>query len=337
MKKKKPQTENGKNTHIFLATMNSNLLPIHFAPLQGYTDAAYRRAHASIFGGIDTYYSPFVRVEHGEIRRKDIRDINPENNPKVHLIPQLIASKPDKLEQIIALFIENNYQEADINLGCPFPMLAKRHNGAGMLPYPEEVKDLLTAAIEKYPQIRFSVKLRLGWESAEECLALLPLLNALPLTHVILHPRLGKQQYKGEVDLSGFEAFYNGCDKPLLYNGDLRTIEDIQAISERFPKLAGLVIGRGLLANPALAWEYRQGEKLSPDEMIKKVRLLHTEVYNSYKEQLQGGDMQLLTKMKSFWEYLLPDGDRKARKALHKSTKITNYQIAVNDLLSPHR
>ena len=150
--------------------MNKNLLPIHFAPLQGYTDAAYRQAHACIFGGIDTYYSPFVRVEHGEIRRKDIRDINPENNRNIHLIPQLIAPQPIMLEQIVSLFIEHNYQEADINLGCPFPMLAKRHNGAGMLPYPEEIKELLTAATEKYPQIRFSVKLRLGWENANECL-----------------------------------------------------------------------------------------------------------------------------------------------------------------------
>ena len=118
--------------------MNNNLLPIHFAPLQGYTDAVYRLAHARIFGGIDTYYSPFVRVEHGEIRRKDARDISSKNNREgIHLIPKLIASQPDKLEQIITLFIENNYQEADINLGCPFPMLAKRHNGAGMLPYPD--------------------------------------------------------------------------------------------------------------------------------------------------------------------------------------------------------
>ena len=106
--------------------MNKNLLPIHFAPLQGYTDAAYRQAHACIFGGIDTYYSPFVRVEHGEIRRKDIRDINPENNRNIHLIPQLIAPQPSTLEQIVSLFIEHNYQEADINLGCPFPMLAKQ-------------------------------------------------------------------------------------------------------------------------------------------------------------------------------------------------------------------
>lgn len=45
-------------------------LPIHFAPLQGYTEAIYRQAHARIFGGVESYYTPFVRVEHGEIRKK---------------------------------------------------------------------------------------------------------------------------------------------------------------------------------------------------------------------------------------------------------------------------
>ena len=102
--------------------MNKNLLPIHL-PLQGYTDAAYRQAHACIFGGIDNLLFSFLYVEHGEIRRKDIRDINPGNNRNIHLIPQLIAPQPIMLEQIVSLFIEHNYQEADINLGCPFPML----------------------------------------------------------------------------------------------------------------------------------------------------------------------------------------------------------------------
>lgn len=315
----------------------SYTLPIHFAPLQGYTDATYRRAHAHIFGGIDTYYTPFVRMEHGEIRRKDIRDTNREYNLGVHLIPQLIASKPDKLKQIMSFFIENRYKDININLGCPFPMLVKRHNGAGMLPYPEEVKDLLTTIIENYPQIRFSIKLRLGWENTNECLTLLPLLNTLPLTHIILHPRLGKQQYKGEVNLSGFENFYNECDKPLLYNGDLHTIEDIQTVTERFPKLAGLMIGRGLLSNPALAWEYQQGEKLPLKEIIEKVRLLHTEVYNHYKEQLEGGEKQLLMKMKVFWEYLLPDSNHKAKKTIHKATKLTDYWIAINNLFSSYK
>ncbi len=316
--------------------MNKNPLPIHFAPLQGYTDAIYRRAHARIFGGIETYYSPFVRIERGEIRRRDARDVNPENNQGLHLIPQLIAPEAEKAGQVISLFTENGYQEIDINLGCPFPTLAKRHNGSGMLPYPEEVKALLNTIVEKYSELRFSIKLRLGWEKAEECLTLLPLLNELPLSHIILHPRLGKQQYKGEVDLNGFEAFYKGCEKPLLYNGDLHTTEDIETITERFPKLAGVVIGRGLLANPALAYEYQQGKMLSSDEMAKKVGQLHAEVFSSYQEQLQGGDLQLLMKMKSFWEYLLPKGDHKAKKVIHKTTKLDNYEAAVSNLLGSY-
>ena len=313
--------------------MNNEQLPIHFAPLQGYTDAIYRSAHARIFGGIASYYTPFVRLEHGDFRRKDVRELDADNNRGVNLTPQLIASTPEKILRILALFIEKGYKNVDINLGCPFPTLAKRHNGAGLLPYPDEVKALLMAAFEAHPEIQFSVKMRLGWEDANECMALLPLLNSLPLSHITMHPRLGKQQYKGEVDLEAFQRFYAECEKPLIYNGDLLTLEDIENISNRFPCLSGLMIGRGLLANPALAIEYQQGAPLSPKEKIEKIRLLHADVFSQYGNLLEGGDLQLLTKMRTFWEYLLPDGDRKAKKVIHKTSKLSNYQAAVSNLL----
>lgn len=304
------------------------MTPLHFAPLQGYTEAPYRDAHASVFGGIDTYYTPFVRIERGEFRRKDTRDIEPENNHVAHLVPQLIASDVEKAKTILALFIEKGYREVSINLGCPFPILAKRHNGSGMLPYPEEVKALL-AIVEQHPEIRFSVKMRLGWENSEECLALAPLLNELPLEHIALHARLGKQQYKGEVGLDAFAAFADICQKPLIYNGDLLTVEDIQRIEKRFPQLAGIMIGRGLLANPALAMEYKTGVSLSPEELREKLRTLHAAVYARYEEQLQGGDEQLLHKIKPFWDYLEPALDRKVWKAIHKSGSLNKYQAAV--------
>ena len=306
---------------------------LRFSPLQGYTDAAYRQAHARCFGGVECYYSPFVRVEHGEIRRKDVRDVEPDNNRGLRLVPQLIASDTEKGERILSLFADKGWQEADVNLGCPFPVLAKRHNGAGMLPHPDEVEQLLTTLCEKFPQIRLSVKLRLGWERPDECLALLPLLNRLPLTDIILHPRLGKQQYKGMVDMEGFRTFYEGCEKPLFYNGDLLTMDDIDRIRHEFPRLTGAVIGRGLLANPALALEYTQGKSLTEDEKRERIRQMHTDVFCRYADQLEGGDQQLLMKMKSFWEYLLPDADRKARKAIHKATRLEAYQQAVNSLL----
>lgn len=218
-----------------------NTLPIHLAPLQGYTEAAYRNAHAAVFGGVDVYHTPFVRIDRGEFRHKDVRDILPENNRVPHLIPQLIASEMDKTERIIALFIEQGYREMDINLGCPFPMLAKRQCGSGMLPHPDKVETLLKQ-IEQYPGVSFSVKMRLGWEKPDECLTLLPLLNAAPLTEIIVHPRLGIQQYKGEVNMEGFTAFYEACRHPVIYNGDILTIEDIRCITEKFPKLTGVII-----------------------------------------------------------------------------------------------
>lgn len=305
-----------------------NKLPVYFAPLQGYTEAPYRNAHTAVFGGVEAYYAPFVRIDRGEFRHKDVRDVEPDNNRVPRLIPQLIAPTAEKAEAIMPLFIERGYREVSINLGCPFPMLAKRHNGAGILPYPEEVRSLL-AFTAKFPEISFSVKMRLGWEEADECLALAPILNELPLAHVTVHPRLGKQQYKGEVDREAFAAFYQACTKPLIYNGDLTTVEEIHRLTTRFPQLAGVMVGRGLLANPALAWEYKEEKSLSTGEMKEKLRSLHAAVFARYQEQLQGGDAQLVNKMKSFWEYLAPQIDRKAWKAIHKSTTLDKYNAAV--------
>lgn len=309
-----------------------NTLPVHFAPLQGYTEVIYRNAHAACFGGVDTYYTPFVRLEKGSFRRRDVRGMEPENNKVPHLVPQLIASSFEKAETILALFIEKGYREADINLGCPFPMLAKRHNGSGILPYPEEVKELLRL-VTAYPQISFSLKMRLGWESPDECLRLAGIINDLPLRHVAVHPRLGKQQYKGEADWEGFAAFAEVCKQPLVYNGDICSLQDIRRIEERFPSLAGIMIGRGLLANPALALEYKLGRTLTSDEMGEKLQSMHSLVFSGYREQLEGGETQLLDKMKSFWEYLLPDADKKLRKAILKSNGIEKYQQAANTLL----
>lgn len=304
-------------------------LPIHFAPLQGYTEVCYRNAHAACFGGVDTYYTPFVRLEKGSFRNRDVRGIEQENNKVPHLVPQLIAPSFEKAETILKLFIEKGYGEADINLGCPFPLLAKRHNGAGILPYPEEVKELLQLVLA-YPQVCFSIKMRLGWENPDECLKLLPAINELPLRHVTMHPRLGKQQYKGEVNLNGFTAFMDACKHPVVYNGDINSLEDFQQIRDRFPALAGIMIGRGLLANPALALECGQSHALHPDEMAQKLQSMHQSVYTAYAGQLEGGDAQLLNKMKTFWEYLLPNADKKLLKAIHKSTSLNKYNQAVS-------
>lgn len=306
---------------------------IHFAPLQGYTDAIYREAHALIFGGVDTYYTPFVRVEKGGFRNKDLRDIAREGNGRAHVVPQLIASKPDEFRLIARLFRENGYREADINLGCPFPMQARARRGAGLLPYREEAEALLRS-VGEFPDLSFSVKMRLGWERAEESFALLPLLNGLPLRHITLHPRLGIQQYKGDVDWEGFSRFYESCELPLFYNGDLVGVEDIRKVEERFPRLAGIMLGRGLLSSPWLAEEYVSGRTLAADERSERLAMFHERLAREYGARLEGGERQLLSKMKTIWDYLLPEADKRLRKKVLKSASLISYRSAVRELLS---
>ena len=72
----------------------------------------------------------------------------------------MIASTPDEFRPIVRLFQENGYKEADINLGCPFPMQVRAHRGSGLLRYKEEAESLLRT-IEEFPDISFSMKMRL--------------------------------------------------------------------------------------------------------------------------------------------------------------------------------
>lgn len=312
--------------------MEQNIPAIYAAPLQGFTEAAWRNAHEQTFGGVDAYYTPFIRLEKGEIRNKDKREVLPQQNTVRHLIPQLVASESEELNLLAGFLFSQGYREIDINMGCPFPLIANRGKGSGILPYPEKVASLLDAMCH-FPEIRFSVKMRLGWQYADEWKQVLPLLNHSCVTQVILHPRIGKQQYKGEVNSAAFDEFYKSCELPLVYNGDLCTPASVQKVIERYPLLKGVMLGRGLLADPSLALSIREGK--SPDQrtLYSEVSAMHELIYEHYSRIIEGGETQLLAKLKTMWEYLLPDMERKLRKVILKSNRLDTYLRAVEEAL----
>ena len=306
------------------------MLPIHFAPLQGHTDDVYRRTHHSLMGGIERYYTPFVRVEAGGIRSKDRRDIDPKNNVGVPVTPQLIFSSLKELEYLTAEVEALGYQSIDLNMGCPFPLQARHGRGSGLLAHTDIVREVVDF-IAAHPHLAFSVKMRLGWENGEEWRPVLEMLNDTPLTHIALHPRTGTQQYKGAIDYDAFERFYEACRHPLIYNGDLTTLEQMREIEERYPRLAGLMIGRGLLCQPTLATEYAENRALTHEEHIRTLRTLHTKLMEQYA-QIVKGDAQLHSKMRPYWEYTEPLIGHKPYKKIMKSGNLRNYLAAIEEL-----
>lgn len=295
---------------------------IAFAPLQGYTDAVYRRAHRECVGGVDEYYTPFVRIEKGEIRKKDLRDTDPTVNEGVPTVPQVIAKDGDEFSRLCDALQGQGWGRIDLNMGCPFPMQVKAGRGSGLLQHSEQVEELQQEMLRR-PEVTFSVKMRLGQESEEEGLRVMPIINEMPLVHVTLHPRLGRQQYKGVADKEAFMRFMEGCQHPMVYNGDVVELKmengkwKIGADAIDSTKLKGVMIGRGLLVRPWMLSDKK------PHMVIKN---MHAIVYRHATEHLCG-DSQILSRLHAFWEYL--DIPHKQKKAIMKATTLRRYNEAV--------
>lgn len=329
------------------------MLKILFAPLQGYTTGIYRKAHAEIFGGVDAYYAPFLRIENGKPRERDLRDLNLFDG-NAREIPQIIANSVEEFKILANALIAKGYTEIDFNMGCPFPMQVNRHRGAGLLSDIQAVQEIMDE-IRKISNangtapVKFSVKMRLGQDAPDEAFALLPILNEAPLSQITLHPRLGKQQYKGAIDFKSFAKFYEECRHPLVYNGDIASVSQICEVERRYPKLAGVMIGRGLLARPSLAAEYkalsskdetgsvqssnRDINCATPQDFLGKILQMHQAIFDHACKTFQG-DSQILSHVQSFWEYLEPSIPKKIFKRIKKAGKLSEYQVAIIEITS---
>ena len=288
------------------------------APLQGVTDNVWRMAQHEVFGGVDAYYAPFMRVERGEVRRKDLRDVQPERNAGITLIPQILACQPDHALMMVDALKEMGYSRIDINLGCPFPPIALHRKGSGMLAYPDLVEELFRA-LAAVEGVEYSVKMRIGWDSNDQWRDILPLMELIKPCHIAVHPRTGKQQYKGELDMEQFEALLEASSWPVVYNGGLHTVEDIDEINRRYPGLVAVMVGSGLAANPGM---------FCPDAKPDDYRRFHDLLVDGYTDLLNGGEAQLVRHLQDIWQTFLPDTDHKLFKAIRKSRTLDQYRNA---------
>lgn len=301
---------------------------ILIAPVQGHTDAAFRHFHAELYNGQNlTYFTPFIRLEKNSLRPKDIKDITSSLNGNHKIIPQIIFRDEQELSRLVELIKKEGFKEIDLNMGCPFPLQTSHGRGAATIANPEAAK-AVEKIVSENPDITFSVKLRLGMTDTEEWKILLPTLNRLPISHIVLHPRIAKQQYGGEPDLDQFFKFLKESSNPVYYNGDIKTPEDVKKIKQQFPEIAGVMLGRGLLGRPSLAGEIIDNVEIEKTERIRKMLSFHQQLFNHYASVLCG-DSQIISKIQPFWEYAEEEIGRKSWKAIKKASNLAKYQTAV--------
>jgi tRNA-dihydrouridine synthase len=303
------------------------------SPLQGFTDFRFRNAFQKYFGGIDTFYSPYIRLN-GKLVIKGSyeRDILPENNSTLTVIPQIITNDAEEFLFVAKYVKELGYDELNWNLGCPYPMVAKSGMGSGLIRNFSQIDHILERAHQE-TDIIVSMKMRMGYDAPTEILDVFPILEKYPIKNIAIHARIGKQLYKGGVDLDSFQRCLDHSKQKIYYNGDITSVEKFRELKERFPAIDHWMIGRGLIADPFLPSMIKADTTEYPKNRFEIFREFHDTIYSEYDAYLSG-PTPIKMKMLGFWEYFstsFPD-PQKTLKKIKKAGNRKNYEAAVAEI-----
>jgi tRNA-dihydrouridine synthase len=298
--------------------------------MKGFTDHLFRSAFADHFGGFDLAVAPFISSKQDHhIKRKYVKDVLPENNTRMPVVPQILSKTAADFIVLANYLYDLGYNTVNWNLGCPYPMVANKKRGSGMLPYTDRIRTFLDRVIH---EIRgsLSIKVRLGWKETADIFRLLPVINQYPLSEIIIHPRTGLQRYEGPVDLDAFEDCLAVIRHPVVYNGDIRTVGDFRRLFRRFDRVHAWMIGRWCLADPFLPGHITTGADDIPDKIYRMQRF-HEALFEAYNRVLDGPS-HVLNKMKGLWRYFsLPFEDcKKTMKKITKTRQPDQYLERVN-------
>lgn len=310
--------------------MNTSSKPLTLAPLRGFTDIVFRNAFNGHFSGIDEAVAPFVTAIPGRrIKPSHLADLDPAQNRGVPLVPQILGNDGDMFVRLANTLRDMGYDEINWNLGCPYPMVARKKRGSGLLPHPETIDRLLERIMNGCGG-RISIKTRLGRHTAEEMDALIPVFNRYPLARVIVHPRTGAQMYEGDVDLEAFARCLGAIDHPVVYNGDIIDPAMVDRLTHRFPTVAGWMLGRGLIANPFLA-EMIQGAEIHDAACRRRFFDFHEDLLAGYTRRFSGPG-HVLDRMKGFWRYFSTafGNGRRILKKIRRVSSLEKYRSIVS-------
>jgi len=302
------------------------MMEFECAPLEGVTDAVYRRAHSRFYPGIARYYTPFISpTQNRRFTPREMRELAPENNGGVRLIPQLLGKNTGDMLWAMGALADMGYDEVNLNLGCPSGTVFAKGKGAGLLKSPDELRAFLDGIFAAAP-VAVSVKTRLGVEDPAEFPALLAVYNDYPIRRLVIHARTRREQYTPGVHRDMFAWAEKHTALPLSYNGDLFTARDIEDFRADFPAAETIMLGRGLIADPGLI--ARISGQCADKERLRR---FHEALCREYPVVF-GDRSSAMHRMKAIWQYMLAsfDGGEGYRKKLEKARRWDDF-LAVTD------
>lgn len=301
----------------------------YFAPLEGVTGYIYRNAYETFFGQIDKYFMPFISpTKNKGFTSRELNDVLPEHNQGLPVVPQILTNNAEYFIGTVNELTKFGYDEINLNLGCPSGTVVAKHKGSGFLAQREKLDEFLEDIFSK-ASTKISIKTRIGKDSPDEFYELIEIFNKYPIEELIIHPRIQTDFYKNKPNMKVFKDALELSKNPICYNGDIFNVKDHRELTERYPSLDAVMLGRGLIANPALIGEIKNNQVI--DKQV--IKAFHDAVYAGYQEILSG-DKNALYRMKELWFYMIhmfAESDKYAKK-IRKSDRSRDYEAIISML-----
>lgn len=342
-------------------------MQIYFAPLEGITGFVFRNTYEKYYGGVDKYFTPFITPhtkKNMDMREK--RDILPENNKGMYVVPQVLTNKSEELISISKELKEYGYDEINLNIGCPSKTVTAKGKGSGFLEYPKALEQFFDEFFSK-TDTQLSIKTRIGMWEVEEAKQLFLIFEKFPFKEIIVHARLGSQFYGGTPHYDVFEEYGTWSKHSLCYNGDIHSVAQMKELDAKWNFCETYMLGRSLIAQPWMLEHWKKDienfkeiqelqvsgnlktkidnlqiqtisnkeiSELTMKQKLETFQQFHDELLEGYKNYLSG-DRNVLFRMKELWSYWGTQfqGQEKLLKQIKKANTLKEYESIVKMLL----
>lgn len=214
------------------------------APLRGVTIRCFRETFADEIrgAGFTEAVTPFISSIPGfdPLQDRELREREPGNREQgLKVTPQFIGKDPVALRVCLEKVKAAGYDTADLNCGCPYPMVRNKGRGSGLLRTPDVLRRMLEVGCDVMGPGKFSIKARLGVDRNGELLGLMPMINEFPLRFLTVHARTARQMYGGIIDDEGLGKVAAVSKVPVVRNGDVEFPLSEKRSGDRFPVMIG--------------------------------------------------------------------------------------------------
>lgn len=237
------------------------------SPMDGISDAPFRFLARSLGSALSyTEFMNAIDIMNGYPYLEEHLFFAEEERPVVY---QVFDDDPERLVKAVHRLLHWQPDIIDVNMGCSARCVSGRGAGAGLLRTPEKIARIFST-LTREVKIPITGKIRLGWDDdSRNYFEIAKIIEDNGGALIAVHARTRDQGYSGPVDWDAIAEIKQAVRIPVIGNGDVKTVADIQQIKAQ-TGCDGVMIGRAAIGNP---WIFSRMDRQDVPPLLERTTI----------------------------------------------------------------